>query len=63
MIWHTFPGSDLCCAGLVQPLTTAGEELDDLDHDLSDLCDICPSWERAARHGRSRALAPMTILS
>ena len=39
-----FSGMDLFCAGPAQPLTTAGEELDDLqytdhiDHDLSDLC-------------------------
>ena len=32
-----FPGLDLYCADLAQSLTTAGEELDDLDHDLSDL--------------------------
>ena len=25
---------------LAQPLTTAGEELDDLDHDLSDLSEV-----------------------
>ena len=34
---HVFPGLDLYCADPAQPLTTAGEELDDLDHDLSDL--------------------------
>ena len=33
-----FPGLDLCYAELVHPLTTAGEELDDLEHDRSDLC-------------------------
>ena len=32
-----FPGLDLYYADPAQPLTTAGEELDDLDHDLSDL--------------------------
>ena len=34
--------SRLLCSGPAQPLTTAGEELDDrdrdLDHDLSDVC-------------------------
>ena len=35
-----FPGLDLYCADPAQPLTTAGEELDDLDHDLSDLSDL-----------------------
>ena len=30
-----FPGLDLYYAGPAQPLTTASEELDDLDHDLS----------------------------
>ena len=32
-----FPRLGLCCTDPVQPLTTAGEELDDLDHYLSDL--------------------------
>ena len=32
-----FPGLDLYHADPAQPLTTAGVELDDLDHDLSDL--------------------------
>lgn len=30
-----FPGSDPCDADRAQPLPTAGEEPDDLDHDLS----------------------------
>ena len=30
-----FPGLDLYCADPALPLTTAGEELDNLDHDLS----------------------------
>ena len=33
----TFSGLDLYCAGPAQPLTTADEEVDDLDRDLSDL--------------------------
>ena len=40
VIQHVFPGLDLYYADTAQPLTTAGEELDDLydlDHDL-----ICP---------------------
>ena len=32
----TFPVLDLYYADPAQPLTTAGEELDELDHDLSD---------------------------
>ena len=32
-----FAGLDLYYADPAQPLTTAGEELDDLDNDLSDL--------------------------
>ena len=32
-----FPGLDLCLTDPAQHLTAAGEELDDLDHDLSDL--------------------------
>ena len=31
-----FPGLDLRCTDPAQPLTTAGEEPDDLDHNLSD---------------------------
>ena len=31
------PELDMYCTGPAQPLTTAGEELYDLDHDLSDL--------------------------
>ena len=38
MIQHTFPGLDLYYADPAQPLTTATEEPDDLDHDLSMLC-------------------------
>ena len=36
-----FSGSDLYHADLAQPLTTAGEDGDDLDHDLSDLSQMC----------------------
>ena len=32
-----FPGLDLYYTDPAQPFTTAGEELDDLDNDLSDL--------------------------
>ena len=32
-----FPGLDLYCTDPAQYLTTAGEDLDDLDRDLSDL--------------------------
>ena len=32
-----FPGFDLYYADPAQALTTAGEELDDIDHELSDL--------------------------
>ena len=34
-----FPGLDLHYTDPAQLLTAAGEELDDLDHDLSDLSD------------------------
>ena len=40
MIYRMFPGLDLYCTDPAQPLTTAGEELDDLDHHLSDLSDL-----------------------
>ena len=29
-----FAGMDLCCTNPAQPLATAGDELDRLDHDL-----------------------------
>ena len=41
MIYHLFPGLDLYHTDPAQPLTTAGEELDYLDHDLSDLSEVC----------------------
>ena len=34
MIWRMFPGLDLCYADPAQPVTTEGEDLDDLS-DLS----------------------------
>ena len=38
MLYHLFPGLDCrYYADPAQPLTTAGQEPDDLDHDLSDL--------------------------
>ena len=39
MISHVFPGLDLYDADHEQSLTMAGEELDELDHDLSDISD------------------------
>ena len=36
-IEHMFPELDLYYADPAQPLVTAGEELDDLNHDLCDL--------------------------
>ena len=35
-----FPWLDLYCTDPAQALTTAREELDDLDHDLYDLFDL-----------------------
>ena len=35
-----FPGLDLYYADPAQPLTAASEELDDLDHGLSDLSEV-----------------------
>ena len=35
-----FPGLELYYTDPTQPLTTAGGELDDLDHDLSHLSDL-----------------------
>ena len=46
MIYHLFPGLDLYCADPAQPLTTASEELDDLDDDLCDLLDDLSFWAR-----------------
>ena len=37
-----FPGLDLYCAHPAQPLTTAGEEIEHLDHDVRGvICSIC----------------------
>ena len=42
MIYHMFPGLDVYYNVYpAQPLTAAGQELDDLDHDLSDLSQVC----------------------
>ena len=35
-----FPGLDLYYTDPAQPFTTAGEEPEDLDRDLSDLCKV-----------------------
>ena len=48
-----FPGLDLYRADLAQPLTTAGEDLDSLDHDLSDLSQACKVAGRGSGYGRA----------
>ena len=40
MLYYMFLGLDLCYTDPAQPLTTAGEELDDLEYDLSDLSEV-----------------------
>ena len=40
MIWDMFPGLDLCYADPAQSLTTVGEEIDYLDHELSHLFEL-----------------------
>ena len=40
MIEHMLPELHMHYADPAQPLTTAGEELDYLDHDLSDLSEV-----------------------
>ena len=46
--YHIFPGLDPYYADPAPPLTTVGEELDHLDHDLSDLpvggVKYCRGW-------------------
>ena len=37
LIWHIYPGLDLCYVDPAQLLTKAGEELNDVDHDLSEV--------------------------
>ena len=58
---------DLYYAGPAQPLTTAGEELDDLDHDLSEVvqCFIKIDVLRAATgyRGHSSSIFWPTIVS
>ena len=38
---HIVPGLDLYYTDPAQHLITAGQDLDDLDHDLPDLSDMC----------------------
>ena len=40
MIYDMFSGLDLYCTDPAQHLTTAGQDLDDLDRDLSDLSEV-----------------------
>ena len=41
MVQHVFPGLDLYyILYYIQHIITAGEELDELDHDLSDLSEV-----------------------
>ena len=51
-----FSGLDMYCADPAQPLTTAGEELDDLlvDHDLPDLSVRGVLLEPPSRLGEGR---------
>ena len=37
MIYHPFPGCNLCNADAAQPLTMAGEDFDDVDNNLSEV--------------------------
>ena len=44
MKWHMLPGLDLYYTDPAQPLLTAAQDEDDLDHDMSDVCDLlCPA--------------------
>ena len=61
IIWHMFPGLDLYCAGPAQPLTTAGEELDYLDHDLSGLSVRAVDVFEVQRKGMYDTCASMTM--
>ena len=47
MVQHMLPGLDLYHADPAQPVTTASEEPEDLDHDLSDLSEVCNGWPAA----------------
>ena len=58
MIYYRFAGLDLCYADPAQPLTTADEQLDDLDHDLSDLSEVGKS---AKKYHRSRVSFSMSL--
>ena len=50
MLHDIFPGLELYYTDPAQPLKTTGEELDDLDHGLSDMSDV---WQNSA------ALSPL----
>ena len=41
MIYHMFPGLDLDDTAPIQYLITAGQDLDYLDHDPGQLCQMC----------------------
>ena len=47
---HVSCGLDLYYADPAQPLTAAGGELDYLDHDLSDLSEVCKLEHRHAKY-------------
>ena len=47
-----FPGLDLYNTDPAQALATTGKELDDLDHDLSDLCEVCTVSLRISQRGQ-----------
>ena len=40
VIYHKFPGLDPYCTDPAHHLKTAGQDLDDIDRDLSDLSDL-----------------------
>ena len=44
------PGLDLYCADPTQPLTTGGEKLDDLDHDLEKVTKKMTNRQHRPKH-------------
>ena len=50
MIWDMFPGLDLYYADPAQSLTTVGEEIDYLDHELSHLFELWITTSETSCH-------------
>ena len=62
MVYYRFAGLDLCYAGPARSPTTAGEELDDLNHDLSHLSEEWKSSTATVPLGSVLIVHPVMFL-